>query len=378
MLSRNLQDSGVAGLVLMYTGVSPSVPVMRLSFDVINIVDLRTLSLPDAKFSIDALTALDSKSVVFSNGQCETAAPLAYCGNSGYVFNSCPNLVLGANVTITATSFSEKYCAGVTISSRSVKIHIIKTSPPILPTPVVSEKPVAAPTEQASDPAPIQSLMSAATKAPVSTVTMAPFQTKAPTTAPTPTVRGISELVLMYTGVDPSIPVMKLSSESINIVDLQALSLPFDAFNIDAKITTHAKSVVFSNGQYETAAPLAYCGNVGYSFKTCPDLVLGANITVTAVAFSKKYGSGVVVSTRSVTLHIIKSDPPAVSNKPTVAPIASKIPTTVASTPTPPQPAPTPTVPPSKVPATVPPVKKCGIPRVRFLNYYEQHGVEPF
>ena len=53
----------------MYTGVNPSVPVMTLSFDVVNIVDLRTLSLPDAQFSIDALTTLDSKSVAFSNGQ---------------------------------------------------------------------------------------------------------------------------------------------------------------------------------------------------------------------------------------------------------------------------------------------------------------------
>jgi hypothetical protein len=86
----------------------------------VNVVDLRFLALPDAKFSIDTLTALDSKLVVFSNGQCETAAPLAYCGNSGYMFNSCPNLVLGANITITATAFTEKYCGGFVLPSRHV------------------------------------------------------------------------------------------------------------------------------------------------------------------------------------------------------------------------------------------------------------------
>lgn len=42
--SRSLQSSGISGLVLMYTGVVPSVPVMTLSFDVVNLIDLRTLS----------------------------------------------------------------------------------------------------------------------------------------------------------------------------------------------------------------------------------------------------------------------------------------------------------------------------------------------
>ena len=371
--SRTLQSSGISGLVLMYTGVVPSVPVMTLSFDVVNLIDLRTLSLPDsAKFSIDALTALDSKSVVFSNGQCETASPLAYCGNSGYTFNACPNLVLGANVTVTATSFTEKYCGGVAIASRSVSIHIIQTLPPILPTPsiITTVAPVVAPLPLPTSTATIAPL-------PTKVPTNAPFQAKTQTLAPIPSapLSGITELVLMYTGVDPSIPIMKLSSDSINIVDLQALSLPYAKFSIDAKIATDTKSVTFSNGQCETAAPLAYCGNVGYTFRPCPDLVLDANVTVTAVAFSEKYGTGVVISQRSVTLHILKSSSvPTTSTIPAATPVATIAPVTSPQTaPTvshniasPPQTASIPTGTPRVVPVPtnlVPPVKGCNIPR---------------
>jgi hypothetical protein len=134
----------ITGLRLMYTGVNPSVYVLNLAFDTINVVDLQLLSLPSAQFSVDALVASNVKSVIFSNGRIETSFPLAYCGNSGNNFYACPDLVLGANVTITVTAYAEPYGQGTAIASRSTTMQIIRTQPPVAPSPPVAP-PVLAP-----------------------------------------------------------------------------------------------------------------------------------------------------------------------------------------------------------------------------------------
>jgi hypothetical protein len=131
-------------LRLMYTGVSPSVPIFNLTFDAVNVLDLQALNLPSGKFNIDALVGPNVKSVTFSNGRTETSKPLAYCGNSGDNFFDCEDLVVGANVTVTVTAYPENGGAGNPILTRSTTINVIRPLPPVAPTPPTAT-PVAAP-----------------------------------------------------------------------------------------------------------------------------------------------------------------------------------------------------------------------------------------
>ena len=119
----------------MYTGVSPSVPIINLAFDKVNIIDLQALNLQSGKFNIDALVGPSVKSVTFSNGRTETAAPLAYCGNSGDIFYDCDNLVDGANITVTVTAYPEAGGVGTQIVTRSTTLQLIRPLPPVAPTP---------------------------------------------------------------------------------------------------------------------------------------------------------------------------------------------------------------------------------------------------
>jgi hypothetical protein len=155
--------------------------------------------------------------------------------------------------------------------------------------------------------------------------------TKVPTNGPSNTpvalpVSGpISGLRLMYTGVDPSVSVMNLAFDTVNIVDLRILSLPSASFNLDALVSSNVQSVKFSNGRTETTAPLAYCGNRGSTFYTCPDLVLGATITVTVNAYSQANGAGSLIASRSATIKIIRTSVPTAPTAPTRAPVAAPV-----------------------------------------------------
>jgi hypothetical protein len=158
--------------------------------------------------------------------------------------------------------------------------------------------------------------------APINAPVKAP--TKAPTNAPvaSPVSGPISGLRLMYTGVDPSVSVMNLAFDTVNIVDLRTLSLPSSSFNLDALVGSNVQSVKFSNGRTETAAPLAYCGNSGSTFYTCSDLVLGATVNVTINAYSLASGAGSLIASRSATIKIIRTSVPTA---PTPAPVAAPV-----------------------------------------------------
>ena len=119
----------------MYTGVSPSIPILNLTFDTVNVIDLQTLNLPSGKFNIDALVDPSVKSVTFSNGRTETSKPLAYCGNSGNDFFDCDDLIEGANVTVTVTAYPESGGSGNPILTRSTSVNVIRSMPPVAPTP---------------------------------------------------------------------------------------------------------------------------------------------------------------------------------------------------------------------------------------------------
>jgi hypothetical protein len=209
--------------------------------------------------------------------------------------------------------------------------------------------PVTQPTQ-----APIRTPTKAPVKSPTKVPTKAPVPTSAvtvPVAAPAPTAPSgpITELWLMYTGVDPSVRVLKLSSNAVNVVDLQLLSLPSAQFSIDALVASNVKSVIFSNGRVETAFPLAYCGNNGNNFYACPDLALGANVTITVTAYAKAYGIGQVLASRSTTVQIIQTPPPVAPSPPVAPPVLAPV---------------------------VPPVPGCPLPKVRFHLIFS-HTVNP-
>jgi hypothetical protein len=141
----------------------------------------------------------------------------------------------------------------------------------------------------------------------------------------------------MYTGVDPSVPVIELVFDKVNVIDLQLLKLPSGKFNIDALVGPGVNSVSFSNCRVETSAPLAYCGNLGNTFFDCVDLIEGANVTVTVIAYPMSAGMGSPIMNRSTTIQFIRSLPPVAPTPPTIAPVAAPI---------------------------VPPVPGCPVPRV--------------
>jgi hypothetical protein len=123
-------------------------------------------------------------------------------------------------------------------------------------------------------------------------------------------VTGISCLELMYTGstAAPARVVQTLARDSINVVDLKTLNLPMAAFSVQAvRSGTTVQSVQFSNGQRKTSLPWAYCGNEGQIYKTCHNLVVGANVTISVTPFPLQFQQGVPFPARSTTVRIIDS-----------------------------------------------------------------------
>jgi hypothetical protein len=135
---------------------------------------------------------------------------------------------------------------------------------------------------------------------------------------------GISRLELMYTGstAAPARMVQTLAFDSINVVDLKTLNLPMTAFSIQAVRTgTTVQSVQFSNGQRKTGLPWAYCGNEGQMYKTCNNLVVGANVSISVTPFPLQFQQGVPFPARSTTVRIIDSR--AGTKRPAVSPSLS-------------------------------------------------------
>ena len=210
---------------------------------------------------------------------------------------------------------------------------------PVTPT---SKAPTKSPT------APVTLPSKAPTKSPTAPVTPpSKAPTKSPVSAPvSPPISGpVTGLRLMFTGVNPSVPVMNLAFDTVNVVDLRTLSLPSSSFSIDALVGANVKSVKFSNGQTETAVPMAYCGNSGSNFYTCSDLVLGSTVTVTVNAYSLAGGGGSLLGSRSTTIQIIRSSAPTAPTPPTPAPVAAPV---------------------------IPPVPGCPVPRVRKTKFFRQ------
>jgi hypothetical protein len=224
---------------------------------------------------------------------------MAYCKNAGTKFNTCTDLVLGANVTITMKAYSQINGIGTLLASQSATIQIIKSTPPIVPTvqpPVAPSFPVAIP---------------------------APVIVPAPVSAPVG--EAITGLRLMYTGVNPSVAVMSLTFDTVNVADLLLLALPSAQFNIDVLAASNVKSISFSNNRIESAAPFSYCGDSGGNFYSCDNLILGANVTITFTAYAAQYGQGAFLGSRSTTIQIIRTTPPVAPTPPTPAPVASPV-----------------------------------------------------
>jgi hypothetical protein len=200
---------------------------------------------------------------------------------------------------------------------------------------------------------------------------------------------GITSLELIYTGASPHVSVMNLTLDAVNVIDLAALGLAADKFNINAVRTgTDVSSVQFSNGHYEGFVPYAYCANVGPVYNTCSDLVVGTLLTVSVVPYPLPNLQGTPFPTVTTTLKIVHSALVAPSLPPTpppIAPILAKLvdsPTlapSMAPIPSPPPTAPpvtqfddSPTLAPTPAPIPSLPVaspKKCSIPKVRCRQF---------
>jgi hypothetical protein len=283
---RQLQKNSIIKLELINAETDKKI------MDLVNgqVINIMNTGLTQPSFSINATASSDVKSVRFGynatkNFRTEGGIPFALCGNAGTNFYPCPQLGYGTH-TVTATPTSISGIVGTTVS---VTFTIVSGSPVAPPVPV---------------PAPI--------RAPVA----APIQTAAPLAV----LPAIHTLRLMYTGVDPSVSVMILAFDKINVVDLNLLKVPSGKFNIDALVGPGVQSVTFSNNRTETSAPLAYCGNNGNAFYDCEDLVLGATVTVTVTAYPERSGAGTPILSRSATIQIIRTVAPT---PPTAAPVAA-------------------------------------------------------
>ena len=360
---RNLQSNPIVRLELI-NALNDIKIADLVDGQVFNIQDVAGLTSPN--FNINAVTTGSVSSVVFGwngnpNVRTENAAPYAFCGNNGPNFYKCSTLTYGVH-TVTATAFA----SGITSPTVSVQFTIVannNTSPssPVAPPTktVTSLAPVAAPV---AVPVPVPTPVFAApvvvpVPVPVPTpVFVAPVAVPVPTPVAAPvtppvavpmatavpqlTLPAIHTLRLMFTGVNPSAAVFNLTFDAVNVVDLQALNLPSGKFNIDVLVGTGVKSVSFSNGRTETAAPLAYCGNFGNNFYDCDNLVEGANVTVTVTAYPEGGGLGNPILTRSTTIHIVRPLPPVAPTPPTLAPVPAPI---------------------------IPPVPGCAVPKVSIV-----------
>jgi hypothetical protein len=136
---------------------------------------------------------------------------------------------------------------------------------------------------------------------------------------------------------------MSLVPGQVNVVNLRNLNLTSASFSIQAIAQGSFSKVVFDNGQLESLADYARCGNNGPDYGPCGDLQTGATKTVWAQAID---GSGKSVGSQvSVTIQIVAGPPmPAPTNAP----------------------VPTPVSPPVTRAPLAPTAQHCGIPQVRF------------
>lgn len=301
-LSRNLQLKSVTKLTLI-NAQTDKTTIDIVDGMVIYMQDIVGLTAPN--FNINATTSGSVSSVRFGykqtqNFRTDSSKPYTFCGTQKSDFYACTQLTYGVH-SVSATAISNGLLTGPTLS---LTFTIASGSSPVQP-------PVRAPTRE-PDAVPV------AVPIPVSTPLALPVAQ--PSTLP-----AIHTLRLMYTGVSPSALVFNLNFDSVNVVDLQALNLPSGKFNIDALVSPSVKSVTFSNGRTETAAPLAYCGNSGDIFYDCDNLVEGANVTVSVTAYPEAGGLGSPIQTRSTTIQIIRPLPPVAPTPPTAAPVPAPV-----------------------------------------------------
>jgi hypothetical protein len=302
--TRNLQAPVVTNFELI--NANTDVKIMDIvDGQVINVNNIVGLSAP--AFNINAITTGSVSSVIFGFNtmmeyRTERSAPYALCGNNGPMYSVCTDLGYGIH-TVTATPT----LSGVAGSTVSIKFTIISSTP--VPPPV--KAPIIVPVV----PAPVPTRIP--TKVPVALVPV-----PVPIVSPSGSLPPIHTLRLMFTGVNPSTPVLNLTFDAVNVIDLRLLQLPSGEFNIDALVGPTVKSVVFSNGRIETSAPLAYCGNFGLDFYSCDDLLEGTTLTITVTAYTERGGSGIAIQSRSTTIQIVRSLPPVAPTPPIVAPIA--------------------------------------------------------
>jgi hypothetical protein len=315
--SRNLQLKSVTKLVLINAQTDEKIIDL---FDgmVIYMQDIAGLTSPN--FNINATTSGSVSSVKFGykqnqNFRTDTSTPYSFCGNQKSDFDTCTQLTYGVH-SVSARTISNGIM-GPTLSLTFTIASGPKVSPVQPPVRQPTKAPAAAPFA-----APIPVLTPVFV--PVVT-TKAPVPVPTPTAAPPSTLPAIHTLRLMYTGVSPSAPVLNLSFDTVNVVDLQALNFLSGKFNIDALVGPGVKSVTFSNGRTETSAPLAYCGNSGDIFYDCDNLLEGANVTVSVTAYPEAGGLGSPILTRSTTIQIIRPLPPVAPTPPTAAPVAAPV-----------------------------------------------------
>jgi N-acetylneuraminic acid mutarotase len=151
----------IISLQLIATHVLPHKPVMNLTFNTVNTVNLQTLGFSTAKFNIKAVANSTVKSVKFSNGVLENSLPFAYCGNNGEIYSTCTDLILGAQKNITAIGYPQPGQQGTAYPVQWASINIIRgtvslpsASAPV-PAPVpVPVRPVPVPVAMVSAPVP--------------------------------------------------------------------------------------------------------------------------------------------------------------------------------------------------------------------------------
>jgi hypothetical protein len=101
---------------------------MNLSFNAVNVVDLRLLNIPAASFNLNAIRSSAAvQSVRFSNGVNEGAVPFAYCTNSGATYATCGDLMVGQTVFFSVTPFPLPNQQGAPFPVRTATIQIIDT-----------------------------------------------------------------------------------------------------------------------------------------------------------------------------------------------------------------------------------------------------------
>ena len=264
---RQLQEVGeVYGFVLINSLTDK--PIAKLYEGMV--INLHNFGLSSAAFNIEALVSgAPVESVKFGldadpNFKTENVSPYTACGNSGTYFYKCPELGLGQH-TITATPFSENSAGGNAGSPYTVNFSIVVEGSPAI-------------------------------------------------------TEGITKLELYYAPSNQYLMDLDLTGETV--VNVAELGLATVDFNINAVNSGNlVQSVAFSpSGRKESTEPFSYCGNIGPSYNSCPDLNVGVH-TITVTPYPFKQQRGTPFDDIVATIRII--DDPAI---PVPAPVAFSVP----------------------------------------------------